>query len=155
MTGPVFVDANVLVYWQDAESGSKQSRAEDWIAHLGHLRAARISFQILQGLYATLTRKVKPVCDAEAARAIVRDLAAWRPVAADVAIPERAWRIQERYILSWWNSLIVAAVHSCACSALLTKDLRHGQLLGQVRVIDPFASPGLAPQEVLASLQAW
>ena len=154
MTGPVFVDTNVLVYWQDAASRSKQSRAEDWIAHLGHLRAARISFQVLQELYATLTRKVRPAYDAEEARAIVRDLAAWQPVAVDLAILERAWRIQERYILSWWDSLIVAAAHSCACSALLTEDLQHGQLLGQVRVIDPFASPGLAPQEVLASLQA-
>ena len=155
MTGPVFVDANVLVSWLDTASRRKQSRAEDWIAHLGHLRAARTSFQVLQELYATLTRKVKPACDAEEARAIVRDLAAWQPVAADVAILERAWRIQERYILSWWDSLIVAAAHSCACSALLTEDLQHGRLLGQVRVIGPFASPGLAPQEVLASLQAW
>ena len=154
MTGPVFVDTNVLVYWQDASDQGKQSRAEDWIAHLGHLRAARISFQILQELYATLTRKVRPTFDAEEARAIVRDLAAWLPVAVDLSILESAWRIQERYILSWWDALVVAAAHSCACSALLTEDLQHGQLLGQVRVINPFASPELAPQEVLASLQA-
>ena len=153
MTGPVFVDTNVLVYRLDASNQSKQSRAENWIAYLGHHRAARISFQVLQELYATLTRKVKPAFDAEKARAIVRDLAGWQPVAADLAILERAWRIQERYILSWWDALIVAAAHSAACSALLTEDLQHGQLLGQVRVIDPFASPELAPQEVLASLQ--
>lgn len=154
MTGPVFVDTNVLVYWLDASNRSKQSRSEDWIAHLGNRRAARISFQVLQELYATLTRKVEPAFDAEEARAIVRDLAAWRPVAVDLTILERAWRIQERYILSWWDAPIVAAAHSCACSALLTEDLQHGQLLGQVRVIDPFASPERAPQEVLDSLQA-
>lgn len=154
MTDPVFVDTNILVYWQDDSDPLKQSRAEDWIAHLGHLRAARISFQVLQELYATLTRKVKPAVDAEEARAIVRDLTAWQPVAVDLATLERAWRIQERYILSWWDALIVAAAHSCACSALLTADLQHGQLLGRIRVIDPFASPGLAPGEVLASLQA-
>ena len=154
MTGPVFVDTNVLVYWQDDSDPVKQSRAEDWIAHLGHRRAARISFQVLQELYATLTRKLRPAFDAEEARTIVRDLAAWQPVAVDLAILERAWQIQERYILSWWDALIVAAARSSACSALLTEDLQHGQLLGQVRVIDPFASPELAPQEVLASLQA-
>ena len=153
MTGPVFVDTNVLVYWRDASNQSKQSRAEDWIAHLGRRRAARISFQVLQELYATLTRKARPTFDAEEARAIVRDLAAWLPVAIDMTILERAWQIQDRYILSRWDALIVAAAHACACRALLTEDLQHGQLLGQVRVIDPFASPGLAPQEVLASLQ--
>ncbi len=98
---------------------------------------------------------MKPACDAEEARAIVRDLAAWQPVAVDLAILERACPIQERYILSWWNSLIVVTAHSCACSVFLKEDLQHGRLLGQVRVIDPFASPGLALQEVLASLQAW
>ena len=117
-------------------------------------RAARISFQVLQELYATLTRKVRPAFDAEKARAIVRDLAAWQPVAIDLAILERAWHFQERYMLSRWDALIVAAAHSSACSALLTEDLQHGRLLGQVRVIDPFAAPELAPQEVLASLRA-
>ena len=154
MTGPVFVDTNVLVYWRDVSDPVKQSRAEDWIAYLGRGRAARISFQVLQELYATLTRKAQPTFDAEEARAIVRDLAALRPVAVDMTILERAWRVQERYILSWWDALIVAAAHTCACSALLTEDLQHGQLLDEVRVIDPFASPELAPREVLASLQA-
>ena len=154
MTGPVFVDTNVLVYRLDASNQSKHSRAEDWVAHLAHRRALRISFQVLQELYSTLTRKLSPAVDAEEARAIVRGLAGWQPVAVDLAILERAWRIQERYILSWWDALIVAAAHSCACSALLTEDLQHGQLLGQIRVIDPFVSPELAPREVLASLQA-
>ena len=103
MTGPVFVDTNVLVYRQDASNEIKQSRAGDWIAHLAHRRALRISFQILQELYATLTRKVRPAFEAEEARAIVRDLAGWQPVAVDLAILEGAWRIQERYILSWWG----------------------------------------------------
>ena len=154
MTGPVFVDTHVLVYWRDDSDPVKQSRAEDWIAYLGHGRAARISFQVLQELYTTLTRKVRPAFDAEEAGAIVRDLAALQPVAVDMTILERAWRIQERYFLSWWDALIVSAAQVCACSALLTEDLQHGQLLGQVRVIDPFVAPELAPQEVLAALQA-
>ena len=74
MTAPVFVDTNVLVYRQDGSDPTKQSRADDWIAHLARLRAARISFQVLQELYATLTRKLKPAFDAEEAQGIVRDL---------------------------------------------------------------------------------
>ena len=65
MTAPVFVDTNVLDYWQDGPDPTKQSRADDWIAHLARLRTARISFQVLQELYATLTRKLKPAFDAE------------------------------------------------------------------------------------------
>lgn len=154
MTAPVFVDTNILVYRQDSSDRVKQSRANDWIAYLARRRAARISFQVLQELYATLTRKLKPAFDAEEARGIVRDLAVWRPVAVDLTILERGWLLQERYSLSWWDALIVAAAQSCACSALLTEDLQHGQILGQVRVINPFASAERSPQDVLSMLQA-
>ena len=152
MTAPVFVDTNVLVYRQDGSDPTKQSRADDWIAHLARLRAARISFQVLQELYATLTRKLKPGFDAEEAQGIVRDLAVWRPVVVDLAILERGWLLQQRHSLSWWDALIVAAAQSCACSALLTEDLQHGQIFGQVRVIDPFASPDRRPEDVLAMM---
>ena len=53
----------------------------------------RVRFQVLQKLYATLTRKVKPAFDTGEARAIVRDLAVWRPVTVDLAILERGWHI--------------------------------------------------------------
>ena len=152
MTAPVFVDTNVLVYRQDGSDPTRQSRADDWIAHLARLRAARISFQVLQELYATLTRKLKPAFDAEEAQGIVRDLAVWRPVVVDLAVLERGWLLQQQRSLSWWDALIVAAAQSCACAVLLTEDLQHGQIFGQVRVIDPFASPARRPEDVLAMM---
>ena len=152
MTAPVFVDTNVLVYRQDGSDPAKQFRADDWIAHLVRRRAARISFQVLQELYATLTRKLKPAFDAEEARGIVRDLAVWQPVVVDLAVLERGWLLQGRHSLSWWDALIVGAAQSCACSALLTEDLQHGQTFGRVRVIDPFRSPERTPEDVLAAL---
>ena len=154
MIAPVFVDTNVLVYRQDGSNADKQSRANDWIVHLVRRRAARVSFQVLQELYATLTRKVRPAFDTAEARAIVRDLAVWRPVTVDLAILERSWHIQERHLLSWWDALIVAAAQSCECSVLLTKDLQHGQVFGRVRVVDPFRSPELTPEDVLATLRS-
>ena len=60
MIALVFVDTNVLVYRHDSSHPAKQSRANDWITLLVRRRSARISFQVLQELYATLTRKMKP-----------------------------------------------------------------------------------------------
>jgi hypothetical protein len=37
---------------------------------------------------------------------------------------------------------------------LLTEDLQHGQMLGTVRVIDPFASPERTPAELLSAAEA-
>ncbi len=150
---PVFFDTNVFVYREDGSEPAKQSRADDWIVHLARRRAARISFQVLQELYATLTRKLKPAFDTGEAQEIVRDLTVWQPAAIDLAMLERGWILQDRYSLSWWDALIVAAAQSCGCSALLTEDLQHGQIFGRVRVIDPFASPAQTPEAILAALE--
>ena len=149
MTVPVFVDTNVLVYRHDAGNPARRSRADAWYTLLWRQRAGRLSVQVLQELYSTLTRRLKPGIAAPKAQQIVRVLAAWHPISVDVPMIERAWRIQERYLLSWWDSLIVAAAQSGNCRVLLTEDLQHGQLLGSVRVVDPFALSDRTPAEVL------
>ena len=154
MTGPVFVDTNVLVYRHDTSEPAKQARAEAWYQYVWRRRAGRLSFQVLQELYSTLTRKLAPRFDVDKARALVRDLAAWQPVAVDLALLERGWRLEDRYSLSWWDALIVSAAQASDCRVLLTEDLQHGQRFGRVRVIDPFASAERSPAELLASVKA-
>ena len=152
MTEPVFVDTNVLVYRHDASEPAKQARAEDWYQYVWRRRAGRLSFQVLQELYSTLTRKLTPRFDVDRARALVRDLAAWQPVATDVALLERAWRLEARFSLSWWDALIIAAAQASECRVLLTEDLQAGRMFETVRVVDPFATPERTPAELLASV---
>ena len=154
MTGPVFVDTNVLVYRHDTSEPAKQARAEDWYQYVWRRRAGRVSFQVLQELYSMLTRKLAPRFDVPGARALIRDLGAWQPVAADPALLERAWRLEDRFSLSWWDALIVAAAQASECRVLLTEDLQDRQVFETVRVIDPFATPERSPEELLASVTA-
>ena len=153
MTGPVFVDTNVIVYRYDTKDPKKQVRADGWHTHVWNTRSGRLSFQVLQESYATLTRKLKPAMARADAQRIVRSLAAWRPVPIDLAIMERAWFLEEHHSLSWWDALIVATAQMCQCKVLLTEDLQHGQEFGAVRVIDPFASPEQTPATVLEALR--
>ena len=104
-------------------------------------------------LYSALTRKLVPAFDAREARALVRDLAAWNPLTVDLPLVKNAWALQDRYSLSWWDALIVAAAQASDCRVLLTEDLQHGQVFGRVRVIDPFASPERTPAELLSALE--
>ena len=154
MTGPVFVDTNVLVYHHDTADPAKQVRAESWITCIVDLRAGRLSFQVLQELYATLTHKLQPNLERQEARDIVDLLASWNPLAIDLPLIKQAWGLQDRYSLSWWDALIVAAAQAGDCRVLLTEDLQHGQRFGRVRVIDPFASPERSPADLLASVEA-
>lgn len=62
----------------------------------------------------------------------------WRLVAVDAEMLESGWKIQERYQLSLWDSLIVAAAKVASCSYLLTENLQVDQDLDRVIVINPF-----------------
>ena len=152
MTVPVFVDTNVFVYRHDSSDPSKQACAEQWIELLVHSRSGRLSFQVLQELYVSLTHERRLNFDRSEAQEIVKVLATWQPVAADLAMLNRAWVLQDRFPLSWWDALIIAAAQTCECKVLLTEDLQDGQEFGAVQVVNPFASMDRTPEEVLEAL---
>jgi predicted nucleic acid-binding protein len=116
----------------------KQAIAAAWMEHLWTSAGGRLSVQVLQEYYVTMTRELDPGLSAEEAREDVRDLAAWRPLRIDQPIVEAAWRTEDRYGLSFWDSLIVAAAQATGCEALLTEDLQHGLDIDGLRVADPF-----------------
>jgi predicted nucleic acid-binding protein len=133
---PVFVDSNVFLYALDEADPGKQQVARDWRAELWKSRRGRVSFQVLGEFYVNAVRK-QPTAS-ENARAEVRDLLAWNPVITDAALLEQGWKIQDRYRLSYWDALIVAAAKVSACHYLLTEDLQSGQKLDGVEVVNPF-----------------
>lgn len=142
----VFVDTNVLVYARDASEPDKQPQAAAWVEYLWRTRTARLSFQVLQEYYATTTRKLEPGLSPEQARADIRDLLAWRPVPVGAEALEAGWSLEDRFGLSCWDALIVAAAKITACEYLLTEDLQHGTELEGLQVVNPFrAAPGSLP----------
>jgi predicted nucleic acid-binding protein len=144
MTDPVFVDTNVFVYAADAGDAEKQHRASLWLAELWRSRLGRISFQVLQEFFVTVTHKKPDIRDQASAQ--VRDLLAWRPVVTNALILEQAWRMQDRFKLSFWDAMIVASARVAECPWLLTEDLQAGQNLDGVTVVHPFRqAPGQLP----------
>jgi len=146
MTARVFVDTNVFVYARDRTDEAKHLRSMEWLAVLWDERAGRLSWQVLQEYYVTATRKLRPPRDPGDAREDVASLIAWQPIPVDVSIMDSAWAIEDRFGLSWWDALIVAAAQAGGCTHLLTEDLQDGQLFGDLLVVDPFAH---GPDEVL------
>jgi predicted nucleic acid-binding protein len=138
MTAEVFVDSNVLVCARDASEPGKQKKAMAWMESLWSSGVGRLSSQVLQEFYVTVTEKLKPGLDAAGARADVRSLEAWRPIPLDIRVMEGAWSIRDRFRLSWWDALIVATAQIGGCRYLLSEDFQEGQKFGSVRVIHPF-----------------
>jgi len=143
MNAPVFVDTNVFVYALDAGAGRKQQAARAWRDALWRKRNGRISFQVLQEFYVQACR-INPEAR-ESIRADIRDLLAWNPTVCDDPVLLEAFNIQDDVGVSFWDALIIAAALSANCHYLLTEDLRHGQDIRGMMVVNPFT---ISPDEL-------
>ena len=106
-------------------------------------RNGRTSHQVLQEYYVTVTRKLRPGLPASIARDDVRALIEWNPIATDAALLERAWAIEERARLPFWDALIVAAAAASGASTLLTEDMQEGAEIEGVLIVNPFRTPSV------------
>jgi len=138
MTANVFVDTNVLIYAVDQADLQKQQAAQAWRQWLWETNRGRISFQVLQEFY---VNAIKKQLSAQAEiRKEIEDLMTWQPIPLDASVIARAWKIEDRYRISLWDSLIIAAARVADCRYLLTEDLQRGQELDGVMIVDPFLS---------------
>ena len=141
MTAPVFVDTNVLLYRASDSGGPEKTagRPEAWRDALWKNRLGRISFQVLQELYAQATRKwLRQV--ATRLRAEVNDLLAWQPCYGRCRDSGARLEIFRTVINSRFGMLLIVAAAKVLrdCRYLLTEDLQTNQNLDGVVVINPF-----------------
>lgn len=134
----IFTDTNVLVYARDAGEPEKQPMAREWIDCLWETGQGRLSVQVLNEYYVTVTRKLKPGMSLGDAQADIDDLMRWKPVSTTAALVKRAWEVEARFGMQYWDALIVAAAQQIGCRHLLTEDLQDGQELDGVVVVNPF-----------------
>ena len=139
MTVPCFVDANVLIYARDPGEPLKQQRAREWLRVLWRDGLGRTSTQVLSEFYVTVTRKIAARVAPEDAWQEVSAMLAWDPHPIDATLLARAREIEQRWRLSWWDSMVVAAAQLQGCALLLTEDLQDGAQYGGVTVHSPFA----------------
>jgi predicted nucleic acid-binding protein len=131
-----FVDTNVFVYRRHAEAGAKQARAAAVVDRLWREGDGRTSVQVLQEYYNVTTRKL--LLPPKEIRLSVRRLFAWRPLAPSSETFERAWALEHRHDLSYWDALVVAAAQESNCTHILTEDLQDGQHFDELVVVNPF-----------------
>lgn len=135
---PQFVDTNVLVYAHDRSAGAKHVRAKALLEELWESRAGRLSIQVLQEFYVTVTRKVaQPLTPPEAAR-IIADLSTWIVHSPSTQNVLEAINLQDRYSVSFWDAMILVSATQMRCKTVWSEDLNSGQSYGGVQVINPF-----------------
>ena len=135
-----FVDTNVLVYAHDRSAGVRHAQAKALVEGLWVARTGVVSTQVLQELYVTLRKKVSPALSPDIARAIVDDYRRWHVVVNDDRAVIEASELEERFLISFWDALIVHSALIAGAPVLYSEDLNSGQDYAGVRVLNPFAT---------------
>jgi predicted nucleic acid-binding protein len=131
----VFVDTNILVYAHDVDAGRRHAAARDRVKALWNAPLPpSVSVQVLQELYVNLVRKgARP----KSARELVGDYQNWDVVPNSMRLLQTAMLGVERWKISLWDALIVAAAREAGAGVLLSEDLNEGQDYDGVVVVNP------------------
>jgi predicted nucleic acid-binding protein len=127
-----FFDTNVLVYLTSADT-VKADRAEELVEAAG-----AISIQVLNEFANVARRKMSlSWADTHAVLSMVRGLL--RVHATTVETHEMALMLAERYRLSIYDAMIVAAALDAGCDRLWSEDMQNGMVIERsLRIVDPF-----------------
>lgn len=131
-----FLDTNILLYGFDLDAPEKRTVAMSLLESAWtESGSTAVSVQVLQEFYVNFTRKGYP--DSEA-RLLIDDFCQWPVIENSLTLLGHALSIRARWKLSLWDAMIIAAAEASGARTLLTEDLNHGQVYGNVRAINPF-----------------
>jgi len=140
MSGKVFVDTNILIYAHDLDAGQRNKISAAILRDLWENRIGIISTQVLQEFYVNVTRKIENPSPKSKAREIIENYLAWPVKLNDAETVLSASEIEERYMLSFWDALIVASARNAKAEKILTEDLNHGQQIEGILIENPFVT---------------
>jgi len=127
----VFLDTNILLYLLSDEA-TKADRAEALISQGGV-----ISVQVLNEFTAVATRKLS-MSVPEVREFLSTARAVCEVVPLSTETHDIALDLAERYHLSIFDALIVAAAVLAKCRTLYSEDMQHGQKIEGLTIRNPF-----------------
>jgi predicted nucleic acid-binding protein len=133
--GKAFFDTNVLLYIHDADL-RKRAIATELFERYTTSDLMLLSTQVVQEFYVVGSKKLR--IPRPKVIEIVGALLDIPLVALGPAQITSAIEIEERYNISFWDALILAAAESGGADVLYTEDLNDGQQYGTVMVKNPF-----------------
>ena len=131
MSADAFLDTNVIVYLLSADA-AKADRAEALLADGGV-----VSVQVLNEFAATARRKARlAFTEIRDVLGVVRSTCAVVPL--DLETHALGLDVAERYRISVYDGLIIAAALRAGCTVLYSEDLQHGQRIEGLTIRNPF-----------------
>ena len=132
----VFLDTNILVYAEDADSAGKQAIAAALVAECYLKGEAVISTQVMMEYYNVAVRKLKLEPAFAAQR--LRLFAKFRTVSTTPQLVLAATDLYRLHNLSFWDAMILQAAITSGCDTLCSEDFNAGQIVSGVKIVNPF-----------------
>lgn len=131
----IFIDTNILLYLL-SEEAAKADRAEEILRAGG-----RISVQVLNELANVARRKLNMTWE-EISEVLTLIRSVCSIDSLTIETHDQGMTVAERYRLSVYDSMIVAAALLAGCEILYSEDMQDGLLIDQnLRIVNPFADP--------------
>lgn len=133
----VFFDANVLVYTADNRDERKQRIARDLVTSVltGRLNAW-ISVQTLSEFINVSLKKLKlPPDKVEGFLDFFDNIPIINP---DLEMIRRSFAIKNRYVIQFYDAMMLAAAERAEAVEFYTEDLNDGQMYCNIKVVNPF-----------------
>lgn len=154
------VDTNVLVYRFDPRDSAKQGIATRLLEQGISGQSLVLSHQSIVEFVAAVTRPLRnsrglTLMSLAEARIEAEALMAQFPVLYPTReVVVTAMRGTATYGLPWFDAQIWACAEVNGLPEILSEDFQHGRHYGGVRVVNPFASPGVGVHELPALYEA-
>ena len=134
MSGRIFVDTNILVYFISNEK-KKKLRARDIIFTSEDVI---VSSQVISEFISVcFSKKLLKTDDVTAVTN--HFLEALSFVTVEKSTIKKALQVKKNHLYSFWDSLVIASALENNCSILYTEDLQEGQVIdGKLTIINPF-----------------
>lgn len=134
MSERCFLDTNILIYCYAGTEPLKQSRARS----VASLPNVVVSTQVLKELVSVLRKKFKQ--DWPSIKATLNEVTSnFEIYQNDTSAIKQAYSIAERYGMSFYDSLILAAAIGDGCTILYSEDMQHDQKIENTLTIkNPF-----------------
>ena len=138
MSGNVFFDTNILVYAYDTHDLLKQKIAKNLL--MSNIRNGRgyVSLQVFGEFFNVVTKRIPKPLSSEMARSAINHMSIFNIIEADLELVHRAIDTHQKYKITYWDSLIIAAAERANCSTLLSEDLNTHQLYHGIKADNPF-----------------
>ena len=132
-----FIDTNVLIYAEASDEPAKRQAALALLKQLYESASGVLSTQVLQEYCNVALKKLK--LPAAHIRAQLNLYEQFEVVQITPALIRAGLDLHQTRSVSFYDAIVLASAQTAGCSDLFSEDLNAGEMVGGVRIINPFA----------------